>query len=515
MIKWLPARLARIPTSIHAKLLVSFLSIVALFFALGAVGLGVLYTSDQRATSLVNVQQKIAAFSQLQRNTTEILYTISSSMLETEGRTLATARRQLRHTAYDFDHARFVASELDLESLDEIESHYNELVDVGLQIIDRISEGNLQQAREYQLTHAIPLADQLERKTNTLVNRAEANMIESAQSSKQGFIVSQVVVFGVAVVAGLFALVLGYVISVSLIDPVRKMNQRFHDIGQGDFSGRINVPNRDEMGDLASALNDMTTELGRLYREIQAASQHKSEFLANMSHELRTPLNAIIGFSEILNERMFGELNDKQAEYVRDIHESGEHLLSLINDILDLSKIEAGRMELDIGKFDAGLALENAVTLVRGKCLRHGITLNIELDPGLGKIIADERMFKQILLNLLSNAIKFTPEGGTVTVSASNRPQTIEITVSDTGIGISPEDQQTIFEEFRQAGIDSSQASEGTGLGLTLTKKFIEMHGGSISVESEVGTGSTFAFDIPLSQTMAIEAGNQQEQVAS
>ena len=515
MIEWLPGRVARIPASIHTKLLVSFFSIVVLFVALGAVGLGVLYTSDQRAANLINVQQKIAAFRQLQRNTTEILYIISSAMLENEDRALGTAKRQLRHTAYDFDHARFVASELDLKSLDEIESHYNELVDVGLQVINKIRDGNLQQAREYQLTHAIPLADQLERKTNTLVNRAEASMIESAVSSKQGFVTSQFVVLGVALVAVLFALALGYSISLSLIAPVQKMNQRFHDIGQGNFGGRINVSNRDEMGDLASALNDMSSELGRLYREIQAASQHKSEFLANMSHELRTPLNAIIGFSEMLDERMFGELNEKQAEYVKDIHESGEHLLSLINDILDLSKVEAGRMELDLKKFDAGVALENAVTLIKERCLRHGIALEIELDPGLGKIVADERKFKQILLNLLSNAIKFTPEGGTITVHASIRDQKLEVSISDTGVGISPQDQQTIFEEFRQVGVENNQAREGTGLGLTLTKKFIEMHSGKISVESEVGTGSTFAFDIPLSTTTTIETGVEQKQAAS
>jgi signal transduction histidine kinase len=284
----------------------------------------------------------------------------------------------------------------------------------------------------------------------------------------------------------------------SLIGPVHQINRRLGDIAHGDFTGRIDIPNRDEMGDLANALNDMSQELGRLYREIQAASRHKSEFLANMSHELRTPLNAIIGFSEMLDEQIFGELNEKQAEYVRDIHESGDHLLSLINDILDLSKIEAGRMELDLKKFDVRTALDNAVTLVKERTLRHGINLEVDFDSKLNEMIADERKFKQVLLNLLSNAIKFTPEGGTIGVSAINGHDNLEVKVSDTGIGISPEDQQYIFEEFRQVTEDANQALEGTGLGLTLTKKFVEMHGGEISVQSQVGKGSTFSFSIPL-----------------
>ena len=514
MIGWLPRLVARTSARVHTKLLVAFLSIVVMFVALGAVGLGVLHTSNERAESLIRAQDRIAAYRQLQRNITEQLYTVSSAMLTTDDRILTAALRQLNHMAYEFQHAEFLGGE-DVESLEEIQAGYSKLIEVGTHILEFVREGNLPQAQEYQQKHAIPLANRLERLTNALANRAEANMIAIAESSKRGFVLSQYVVLGVALAAVLIALVLGYSISLSLIGPVEKMNQRFHEIAQGNFAGTIDIANRDEMGDLASALNDMSNELGRLYREIQAASQHKSEFLANMSHELRTPLNAIIGFSEMLDERVFGELNEKQAEYVKDIHESGEHLLSLINDILDLSKVEAGRMDLDLKKFDAGLALENAVTLVKERCLRHGITLEVELDPGLGKIVADERKFKQILLNLLSNAIKFTPEGGKISVNAANREQKLEVIVSDTGIGISPEDQQYIFEEFRQVGEDSNQAREGTGLGLTLTKKFIEMHGGKIRVESKVGKGSTFAFDIPLSASAPTATEAQQKAAAN
>jgi len=236
----------------------------------------------------------------------------------------------------------------------------------------------------------------------------------------------------------------------------------------------------------------------RLFREIEAANRHKSEFLANVSHELRTPLNAIIGFSEVLLEKLFGELNDKQNEYVDDILSSGRHLLSLINDILDLSKIEAGRMELELTRFDLPSALENALTLVRERAARHGLKLESAIDRQLGEITGDERKFKQVLLNLLSNAVKFTPEGGKIRVSASLSDGFVIVSVADSGIGIAPEDHEKIFEEFRQVGSNYAQKREGTGLGLTLTRKFVEMHGGKIWVESELGKGSTFTFSLPI-----------------
>jgi GAF domain-containing protein len=239
-------------------------------------------------------------------------------------------------------------------------------------------------------------------------------------------------------------------------------------------------------------------EIEEKSRELAAASRHKSEFLANMSHELRTPLNAVIGFSEVLIQRMFGDLNDKQDEYLKDIYASGQHLLSLINDILDLSKIEAGRMELAPAPFHLPTALENAITLVRERATRHGIALQLDLAPRLGEVVGDERKVKQVLLNLLSNAVKFTPEGGRISLKAGQRDGAVEISVTDTGVGIAPEDQATIFEEFRQVGSDETRKQEGTGLGLTLAKKFVELHGGRIWVESELGGGATFTFTLPL-----------------
>ncbi len=250
--------------------------------------------------------------------------------------------------------------------------------------------------------------------------------------------------------------------------------------------------------ELEANVEARTRELQVANRQLEAASQHKSEFLSNMSHELRTPLNAVIGFSELLLERLFGELNEKQAEFLQDILSSGRHLLSLINDILDLSKVEAGRMELMLDCFNLPLAIENAMTLVRERASRHGITLRLTMDERLGEFVADERKLRQILLNLLSNAVKFTPDGGRVGVNAALAAGCVAISVSDTGIGVAPEYHEAIFEEFLQIASEKSQKREGTGLGLALAKKFVELHGGKIWVQSEMGKGSTFTFTLPV-----------------
>jgi two-component system, NtrC family, sensor kinase len=248
---------------------------------------------------------------------------------------------------------------------------------------------------------------------------------------------------------------------------------------------------------LFTELADSNREIAEKSHQLEVASQHKSEFLANMSHELRTPLNAVIGFSEVLLQRMFGELNAKQDEYLQDIYASGQHLLSLINDILDLSKIEAGRMELELTDFDLPTALDSALTLIRERAGRRGIALHLSVDERLGQMRADERKIRQVVLNVLSNAIKFTPEGGRIEVAAVPRGEFVEVSVSDTGIGVAPEDQEAVFEEFRQVGTAAKKV-EGTGLGLALSRKFIELHGGRIWVQSQVGIGSTFTFTIPV-----------------
>ncbi|HEY8693472.1 MAG TPA: GAF domain-containing protein, partial [Chloroflexota bacterium] len=251
-------------------------------------------------------------------------------------------------------------------------------------------------------------------------------------------------------------------------------------------------------------------ELERKSVELEVASRHKSQFLANMSHELRTPLNAIIGFSEMLTKQMLGALTPEQLDVTQDVLDAGKHLLALINDILDLSKVEAGKMELDLSTFSLPAALDMGLTMVRERAASHGIQLSLEVADGIDEVEADERKVKQVVFNLLSNAVKFTPDGGTIQVRARHIPSPavagegqgegtsfVEVAVTDSGIGIAPEDQPKVFEEFEQVGTAEAVKKEGTGLGLPLAKRFVELHGGRMWLDSEPGKGSRFAFTLP------------------
>ena len=281
-----------------------------------------------------------------------------------------------------------------------------------------------------------------------------------------------------------------------MIGPIQRIDARLAAIASGDFSGHVDVPNRDELGALSANVNRMNDELRRLYREVETASLHKSEFLANMSHELRTPLNAIIGFSQVLRERMFGELNEKQEEYLDDILSSGNHLLSLINDVLDLSKVEAGQVELEVVPFSLREALERGVVMVRERATTNGIAIELEAGPNVDIVTGDERRIRQVIFNLVSNAVKFTPAGGAVDVRATRADGEVRVAVADTGPGIARDDRERIFEEFQQAEAGIEQR-DGTGLGLALSKRLVELHGGRIWAESELGKGSTFTFTLP------------------
>ena len=310
------------------------------------------------------------------------------------------------------------------------------------------------------------------------------------------------------VFGALLALAVSYFLARRLSKPILTLQRGAVRIGAGDMSTRIKIKTGDEVEFLADEFNRMAAQLqeytaglerkvAEKTAQLELANQHKSEFLANMSHELRTPLNAVIGFSEVLKEQMFGPLNDKQKEYTRDISASGQHLLSLINDILDLSKIEAGRMDLEASTFSLPVALENALTLIRERASRHNLKLESNIEPGIETIFADERKVKQILINLLSNAVKFTQPGGRIGITVRRNGSVAEIAVSDTGPGIAPENQERIFEEFRQLESTDSAKHEGTGLGLALAKRMVELHGGKISIQSEVGKGSVFTFTLP------------------
>jgi signal transduction histidine kinase/DNA-binding response OmpR family regulator len=484
---------ARAPVPIHRKLVLAFGAVVALLVAVGAIGVHSLGQANHRTERLAGLQNKVSIYRQLQNDTTVKLYTGASALSDPDPVGLDAALRQLQQS-YDFSRLQFAARD-ERQLLSRIEATYDQFVAVMAEGIALVRQGKIAQGQELQRTRAKPLADQLERLTNQLVNRAESDIATLVDETEASYRDSRR--FFIAVAAGgiALALLLGFAISWSIIGPVSQMGQRFDELASGDFSRHVEVVNRDELGTLATNLNRMNDELGRLYRDLEAASRHKSEFLASMSHELRTPLNAIIGFSEVLKEEMFGPLNERQADYLNDILTSGRHLLSLINDILDLSKIEAGKMELDLTTFSLPAVLEHGLTMIRERATNHGISLGLDVAPDVGEINADERKVKQVVFNLLSNAVKFTPDGGRIDLSARCANGEIEVAVSDTGIGIAPEDQERVFEEFQQAG-----QREGSGLGLALSRSFIELHGGRIRLQSELGVGSTFAFTLPLPQ---------------
>ncbi|MDM0110833.1 ATP-binding protein [Variovorax sp. J22R133] len=673
LLRWLPMAVARAPATVHTKLLVAFLAIVGLLIAIGAVSLAELGRLNQRAEEFVQLQRKIAAYRQMQHSTTSQLFSVATAMLAPEPATLDATLRQLDQFGYDLDRLMFVAKD-EVEVLQRVRLEYDGFTTAVGEVIALVRAGKVTEGRMAQLERAGPHAERLERLTNELVNKAEADMLARIDETHDGYTASRRWVVAFAVGSIVLALGLGYAISLSLIDPLKLMGERFDQIAAGDFTSKLQVPNRDELGALAGNLNHMSDDLGRLYerlaataevlqvisssvadaqpvfdhiaqsgerllhaessqinligsdgllhmvaysgtpesrkfiadsfpmpldststaraiaercvvrfdnvvsderapeitrrvaaqggarafvaapmfweergvgaiivtrdelhpfddkevallktfadqaaiaiqnsrqfheiqdksRQIEAANRHKSEFLAAMSHELRTPLNAIIGFSEVLIERMVGEVNDKQLEYLRDIHSSGHHLLSLINDVLDLSKIEAGRMELNLTRFDIHETLNSAAMLVRERVTRNGLTLSLDAAGNLGDWVADQRKIMQVVVNLLSNAVKFTPVGGSVTLRARRlqgvEGSEVEIAVIDNGIGIAPDQQALVFEEFRQVRSDQLRKSEGTGLGLALAKRFVELHGGAIHLESAPGMGSKFAFTLP------------------
>jgi signal transduction histidine kinase/HAMP domain-containing protein len=683
-IDWLPRLVARVPAKVHAKLLVAFLAIVVLLIAVGAIGLLLLSYSNRRAMDLVELQRKIAAYRQLQHDTTAQLYSVASALLVHDERTLEATLRQLNQFGYDLDRLQFVAKD-EVELLGQVRKDYERFIQVVSQSVELIRGGKIEAGNQLQITQANPLAERLERLMNQLVNRAEADMVASIEASDAAYTHSRRIVIGFAVGSIALALLLGYAISWSVIGPVQQMDERFEQIASGDFSRRVEVPNRDELGTLAANLNRMSEELGRLYRQLEtrtdelarsveelkalgdvgqavsstldlqtvlttvvthavalsateggaiyeydeqsrefhltashrmheelnealqatpikfgegavgqaaatrapvqipdtldergygvtrlrpvlarigyrsllaiplfreerivgglvvwrrvagnfsnevinliqtfaaqsvlaiqnarlfreieqkgrqleAANRHKSDFLANVSHDLRTPLNSIIGFTRIVLRRTGDQIPDLQKENLQKVLISSEHLLSLINTLLDLAKIEAGKMDVIAETMRVEDIITMATATVEPLLKTTRVHFVRDIPPGLSPLKTDRDKLNQILLNLLSNAAKFT-EQGEIRVSARQSNGTLTLAVSDTGIGMKKEALDHIFEEFRQAETTTARKYGGTGLGLAIVKKFTNLMGGDITVESEVGKGSKFTITIPI-----------------
>ena len=486
---------------IQTKLLVALGTLAALLIAFGIIALGVLGAASARAERSFELQRRIASYRDLRLDTATQLQEVAIAFATPDERHVDAAIRQIAQTRYSIDRLEFVASE-EADLVARVGATHNDFATTTLQMLDLLRTGHTAEAQPLQ-TQALALADRIERLTNELVHRAEAEVADSIESSRQADAQSRTVVLGFAAASIALAVIIGVALALSISGPLRAIGGRVERIAAGDFTEHVRVENRDELGALAANIDRMNDQLGLLYAQLQAANRHKSEFLSNMSHELRTPLNAIIGFSEVLLQRLFGELNAKQADYLQDILDSGKHQLTLVNDILDLSKVEAGRMELELSTFSLRETIDSSVAMLRERASRRGIALEADCDPGVDTIEADQRKVKQVLFNLLSNAVKFTPEGGRITVRARTASDVAEISVQDTGVGIAQEDQGRIFEEFAQARSGKSTEAS-TGLGLTIAKRFVELHGGAMTVESAVGLGSTFTFSLPLRRAATV-----------
>ncbi|MEK0084255.1 ATP-binding protein [Benzoatithermus flavus] len=489
------ALVARTPARVQTKLLAAFLAMVVLLVALGAVGLRLLSGVNQQTEGLIKLQRKIAAYRQVQHDTTGQLYAVASALLSPNERTLEGVLRQLAQFGYDLDRLQFVAKD-EIELLVEVRKEYDRFIEIVRRVVELARSGHAAEARQVQQAEAGPLADRLERLTNELVNLAEADMVAGIEASEQAYARSTWIVIGFALGSIVLALGLGYVISWSVIEPVAEIEGRLRRIAGGDFTQRARVVNRDELGSLAAGVNRMCEELGRLYEQLEAASRHKSEFLANTSHELRTPLNAILGYTELIQDGIYGEVPERIRAVLDRVQGSGRHLLGLINDVLDLSKIEAGRLVLSTNDYAVPAVVHTVVTATEALAAEKGLDLRIEIAEPLPLAHGDERRITQVLLNLVGNAIKFTEEGEIV-IRVETTDDGFHIAVEDTGPGIALPDQKRIFEEFRQVDSSSTRRKGGTGLGLAIAKRIVELHGGRIWVESALGRGATFHLVLP------------------
>jgi signal transduction histidine kinase len=503
---------ARLPVTVRTKLLIAFVGTSMLLVTVGLLGQLVLGQSNDRVVSLGAIQERAIAYGQLRQQVLDLRQLLAENVAGDFFQVWSEVERRKNAEAID-RHARTSTRLIEAGTAADQLGFTPPLKDRGdlARIRDTAHRLWLVLDRELIPLYAenatadevLPVRANVERLSSDLKTLAadladgtRAEVDELIARNASSFASSRTLFIGVSAGALVLALTLGFVLSWSLIGPIQKIDGRLASIASGDFSGRVEVVNRDELGALSANVNRMNDELRRLYTELEAASRHKSEFLANMSHELRTPLNAIIGFSQVMREEMVGSVNEKQAEYLDDIISSGNHLLSLINDVLDLSKVEAGQVELQVHPFSLREALERGVVMVRERATEGGVRVAFAADPEVDVVEGDERRIKQVIFNLLSNAVKFTPTGGEVDVSVTRVNGEVRVSVADTGPGIAPEDRERIFEEFQQSDTGIGHR-EGTGLGLALSKRFVELHGGRIWLESELGRGSTFTFALP------------------
>jgi signal transduction histidine kinase len=510
---------ARIRASVRHKLLVAFLLVTLLFIVMGAFSVQMIRRMSQHTDWLDEAHRRVDLSHQLQHSLAMQMHLTGMALLVRNESALSSVLRENNRFNDTLVRIEQQAPDAERQIIQRIRAAQEEAMTVVADIANLVRDGKIEAATDLQLTREDPLYRSIDDLVRVVAQHEDERMASLRASIQSANRRSIVVMGAFAVVSVALALVGGFVISWAFILPVRAADAFLTDVAAGKFGGVVEVPNRDEFGALAARLNETARELARLDAEqrltadtlralnlkLEQASRAKSEFLANMSHELRTPLNAILGFTEMILDDLYGNVPAELKEPLADIQTNGKHLLRLINDVLDLSKIEAGRMELSLGDYAAEDIVGTVRASLRSIADDKGVELVTEIEPNLPDAYGDAKRLTQCLLNLVGNALKFTHHGR-VTVAVDRQGDRLRYRVSDTGIGIPADKLDEVFAEFRQVDATTTRDFGGTGLGLSITKKFVEMHGGRIWAESELGKGSTFYFTIPLRVELAATA---------
>jgi signal transduction histidine kinase/CheY-like chemotaxis protein len=490
---------SRVPARVQVKLLAAFVAIEVLLIVMGAVGLQVLNGVNQRADELIKLQRKIEAYRQVQHDTTSRLYSASAVLLSSDDLTLSSTLRQLNQVGYNVDRLQFVAKD-EVELLDRFRDEYDGFTNVVTNVLELIRAGRAAEARELQVAQAAPLADRLERLTNQLVNKAEADMVTGIEASNQAYATSQWTVVGFALGSSVLALILGYAISGSLIGPVTEVEARLSQIAAGDFSQRVNVVNRDELGALAANVNRTSEQLGRLYQQLELANLAKSRFLAAASHDLRQPLHALNLF---LDQRRSETSQVERSRLDAQIDTAVAAMNELFNSLLDISKLDAGVLAPSISEFPIYHLLKRIETTFVATARESGLRLRVVSSRAW--VRSDFILLERILLNLVSNAVRYTERGGVV-IGCRHRNGRLRIDVCDSGIGIPEDQRRNIFGEFYQLDSGEKDRRGGLGLGLAIVDRLCGLLDHPFELTSSAGRGSCFSVLVPSAPAVTAQA---------
>jgi signal transduction histidine kinase len=504
-------QVARVRASVHAKLLVAFLLIAVVLIAMGAMSLRAIGSVVRHSHQLDQARERVDAARQIEHALGLQMNFTRNALLLRDDATIESMFRENNRFQATFDRLEAGAQDDQRETIRRIRSTQDQVMATVARIAALIRENKADEAMTLHLNEGYPQYREIATLVTRAVRNEEAEMgrLRAGMDAVNRHAIRLVSVFGAASIG--LALGLGFVISWSFILPVRAADGFLERVAKGDFTASIAVPNRDEFGALAERMNHMSGELHQLYdeqrrtaqqlralnAELERASKAKSDFLASMSHELRTPMNAILGFTEMIRDGIYGDIPDDIREPVGDIHTCGKQLLGLINNVLDLSKIEAGRMDLALGDYVVDDVVSPVRQALHALAAAKGLDLAVTIPAETPLCFGDGKRLTQCVMNLAGNALKFTREGR-VEVRVEVQDDDLLFAVADTGIDIPAEQVGHIFEEFRQADVTVSREFGGTGLGLSITRKLVELHGGRIWVESVEGKGSTFFFRVPV-----------------